>query len=661
MMDKEELKKGLTSYVRQITVPDRRAGRNMYKCPLCKSGHSGSRDSNGAFSIAPDGITWKCFSCQKGGDIFKLIELYEGIDSFPEQMKRASEVTGIAMYEAHDNDAPQKRSNTKGLYKKYIEECKADVGKTDYLKSRGFDDDVIKRFSLGYDQARDRIVIPYDREGSYYATRDVKTKKYRKPPKEEAGPEPVYNVKALYTGKPCFVCESQLDAISILSVSNGDCGAVAIGGTGILKLLDEIKQKEPSGILILNFDNDDSGRRTTSELTKGLSDLGVKFIVSEYSDKYEHENKDANDYLRDNREQFSTDVQTNIKRAEMTEITEREKEKEAYNNYTASARLTSFLESIENGNAASYIPTGFSELDEKLDGGLYAGLYILGAVSSLGKTTLMLQIADQIAEQGHDVLYFSLEMAADELMSKSISRQTFLLSLKEDRNCNDASKAKAKTARGITTSSRYKYYSQEEKDLIKKAVEKYSEYASHIYIYEGVGDIGITEVKQKVEDHVRITGNVPVIFIDYLQILAPYEIKASDKQNTDKAVLELKRISRDYKTPVFAISSFNRDNYSSKVSMIAFKESGAIEYGSDVLIALQPEGMEEGGKAKDKNVQTMDETKRSSVRDVEAVILKNRNGRTNTTAHFKYYAMFNYFDRAEDAEECEDDDVPYED
>ena len=41
----EELKSGLTSYVQQITQPDRRAGHNMYKCPLCGSG-SGRKRSN---------------------------------------------------------------------------------------------------------------------------------------------------------------------------------------------------------------------------------------------------------------------------------------------------------------------------------------------------------------------------------------------------------------------------------------------------------------------------------------------------------------------------------------------------------------------------------------------------------------------------------------
>ncbi len=44
----EELKRGLTSYVQSITQPDRRAGSNMYKCPLCGSGSKGGRGKPGA-------------------------------------------------------------------------------------------------------------------------------------------------------------------------------------------------------------------------------------------------------------------------------------------------------------------------------------------------------------------------------------------------------------------------------------------------------------------------------------------------------------------------------------------------------------------------------------------------------------------------------------
>ena len=70
--------------------------------------------------------------------------------------------------------------------------------------------------------------------------------------------------------------------------------------------------------------------------------------------------------------------------------------------------------------------------------------------------------------------------------------------------------------------------------------------------------------------------------------------------------------------------------------MQAFKESGAIEYSTDVLIGLQLMGT----GADDFDV---DEAKSRNPREIEAIILKNRNGRTGGKIGYNYYAMFNYF------------------
>ena len=99
-------------------------------------------------------------------------------------------------------------------------------------------------------------------------------------------------------------------------------------------------------------------------------------------------------------------------------------------------------EVLEAGNLANYLKnglkkdlqdfrnykerkTGFKNFDE-LSGGLYPGLYVLGAISSLGKTTFIHQVADQIAERDskEHILYFSLEQSRLELLTKSIARKT---------------------------------------------------------------------------------------------------------------------------------------------------------------------------------------------------------------------------------------------
>lgn len=316
-----------------------------------------------------------------------------------------------------------------------------------------------------------------------------------------------------------------------------------------------------------------------------------------------------------------------VKEDEQTE----EEAKQEYFSTSAGANLQQFINGIGEAANTEAISTGFEALDRVLDGGLYEGLITVGAISSLGKTSLCLQIADQVAAAGRDVLYFSLEMARAELMSKSISRHTVQLALERGIDTKAA-----KTARGITSGKRYCTYSKTEIQLIQDAVKAYGAYADRLYIQEGIGNIGAEQIRQTIEQHIRFTGNRPLVIVDYLQILAPVDIKASDKQNTDRAVLELKRASRDYKLPVIAVSSFNRGNYNAEVAFEAFKETGSIEYGSDIVIGLQLKGAGEKGF-------NSTEAKKKNPRQVELVMLKNRQGKVGDKIEYAYYPMFNYF------------------
>lgn len=309
---------------------------------------------------------------------------------------------------------------------------------------------------------------------------------------------------------------------------------------------------------------------------------------------------------------------------------------------SAAEYMDSFKQKIKDSASTPAITTGFNNLDSLLDGGLYAGLYIVGAISSLGKTSFALQLIDQIAQAGQDCLIFSLEMAREELIAKSISRLTYRKAQKSNH---------AKTTRGILAGAKYKDYTPQERELITEAENAYFSYAEHIYIHEGIGNIGVTEIAETVKKHIQITGNTPVVLIDYLQILAPVDMRATEKQCTDKNVLELKRLSRDYKIPIIGISSFNRDNYSAPVNMAAFKESGAIEYSADVLIGLQYKGMDyqedetEGKRAaRFRTIMRRCEEKAANGKPqaVELKVLKNRNGRRGNT-NFSFYAMFNDF------------------
>lgn len=677
---KTQIKGMLEEYLEAVTEKK----GNKYICPLCGSGSGNNGNYTPALSV--NGEKWNCFSCNNGGDIFTLIALQNGLDSskdFYKVLDFAAAALSITVDNAHNTEYTHKthtkqstekaNSGTKETkterkidYSEFLAACKADVGKTDYYIKRGLEKETIDRFNLGFLTAQTiekyktacslenyffngDIVIPYSKAGGYFIARETQTApnqkradsfmKWKKPKTENAGKEPIYNEAELnkQSKEPIFITEAPLDSISIMQAGGA---AIAIGGTGQDKIEMALDNRpELNRSFIIAFDNpkqDKAGATATEKLKAALEARKIKYITFTFADNI----KDCNAYLMADREGFYKAVKEHIETAKTAAEGERERIAAEYNKDSGAARLKDFIEGMKTANTPP-TPTGFNKLDSVLDGGIYEGLYIVGAVSSLGKTTLILQIADQIAQSGQDVLIFSLEMAAAELMAKSISRETLLYCRKQGIDTKNA-----KTVRGITDQSRYIKYSDIEKTAINEAIKAYRGYAGNIIIKQGLGDIGVKKIRETIEQHKAARGKTPIIIIDYLQILAPYNERASDKQNTDKAVLELKRISRDNKTPVIAISSFNRDNYTAAATMAAFKESGAIEYSSDILVALQPQGMIDSDKDKDKaeNRKTVNNCKIKDIRPIEAVILKNRNGATGGKVQFNYYSLFNYFE-----------------
>lgn len=653
---REQLKGYLRNYVESVTQKSK--GANLYVCPLCGSGTG--KSGTGAFSIK-NGTSWKCFSCNAGGDIFDLYGAINGTTDHNEQLRGLSEMYGIqvASYRstAQEDFSPEYQNHAKNEqythnsihtsvytqadppqqtdYTDFFLQAHKAVEQTDYWKRRGLSKETVDRFKLGYvaewrhpkapkAPTSPRLIIPTS-PYSYLArdTRETIPEEQRAYSKSKVGSIQLFNKKALQTAKkPIFIVEGELDALSIIEVGGE---AVALGTTTKSKALIELlKAQAPAQALIIALDNDEAGQRASRELTEGLQGLNIPCYSFNPCGQY----KDANEALQRDREALTIAVEE----AEHLQDEEAQAQKEAYLKNSTAHYLQSFVNGIADSVDTPYIPTGFKKLDSVLDGGLYEGLYIVGAISSLGKTTIITQIADQIAQAGTDVLIFSLEMARAEIMAKSISRHTLQSALATGGDIRNA-----KTARGITTGKRYIDYSQTERELINSSIMEYSKYAQNIYISEGVGDIGAEQIRETVQKHILFTGKTPVVIIDYLQILAPYSERATDKQNTDKAVMELKRISRDYKTPVIGISSFNRANYKEAVTMEAFKESGAIEYSSDILIGLQLKGA--GKKDFDAN-----EAKRKDPREIELVILKNRNGRTGDSLSFNFYPLFNYFE-----------------
>lgn len=632
-----------------------------YVCPICGSGSG----RHGTGITTEDGEHFTCWAggkdCFKNADIFEIIGKQFHITEFAEQFTKACELFGITpdRYEGATNYTASQGKKAKTQpkpesenYSDFCKEASKHISETSY--HRGISLETLKRFGVGYVPnwkhpkapanvpTSPRLIIPNDC-GGYLArdTRENPTEEQRKYTKQRGGKMGLFNAQALAQREPVFVVEGEFDALSILDAGGEAVALCSITNAG--KLIDFMKEHGVNARLILALDNDEAGAKTTRQIIEAFQQIKFSFYRNKpLPEQY----KDANEFFIADREAFTAWVKEEKQKLEE----EKTEEREAFERESVAYHLPEFVALVKANRDRPAIPTGFSKLDDLLGGGLYAGLYFIGAISSLGKTTLALQIADNVAEAGYGVLIFSLEMARSELMAKTLSRLSFLKSYEIYESTRYA-----KTTRGIL---RGYFPLQEEQEVFAKSLSVYEEWGRNIHITEGVGDVGVSHIRAKTEEYIKYIGKPPVIVIDYLQILQNPECKHSltDKQAVDKNVMELKRISRDYDTPVIGISSFNRDNYSAPVNMASFKESGAVEYSSDVLIGLQYYGWDfqdsEKGKG-EKDAQRMVRIRaireaneiiasKLGEQDIQLKVLKNRNDKRGS-CRFNFWPAFNYF------------------
>ena len=419
-----------------------------------------------------------------------------------------------------------------------------------------------------------------------------------------AGSTPaIFNERALYAqdAQEVFVSEGAFDALSVI-----EAGAAAIALNSAANadaLIKKLEQRRTAATLILCLDNDDRGKKATETIRAGLQRLNIGYITANISAGY----KDPNEHLTGNRAAF----------VEAVEQARRQTAAKPDNTaYYIDSLMTGEIERFKDDKK-----TGFANLDAQA-GGLYGGLYVLAAISSLGKTSFALQLADQLAERGNDVIFFSLEQSKLELVSKSLARRT----------------AQKDIEKAVTSLSIRKGY------LPRQVLD-----ADRISIVEGNFSCNISFIGDYIRQYIRRTGTRPIVFIDYLQILQPAEDtrRQSTKETVDNTVTELKRISRELDLTMIIISSVNRANYMQPIDFESLKESGSIEFTADVIWGLQlqclnDELFTQEKKTKEKR-DKVKQAKAENPRKIELCCLKNRYGIANYSCFFEYYPANDLF------------------
>ena len=565
-------------------------------------------DRNPSMGYDPKRHKVHCFACGADYDLFDLVALDEGLSSPGEALEWASRRYGRG--DARSTGEPREAAMSAPASRLREERARpaACAGDTDYFTKRGLSPETVRRFHLGYEPERACAVIPC--EGGRAVRRSVGEKRYLN---EKGVPSPLFQPELLAGDEPVFLTEGAFDALSAEELGFRAC---ALNGAGnrekAAALLRE--RKRPGPVLVVT-DSDAAGDAWASALTAEFPWL--------YRCPPVPEGKDLNESLTADREGTARYLAACLEDWNANQPP-------PYESLSAAGQMEALERYIAERAERPPLSTGFSALDKALDGGLYEGLYVLGAVSSLGKTAFCMQIADSLAEQGRDVLVFTLEMSAFELMARSISRETFL----GDRS---KGRALAKTVRGVLNGRRYGAYGPGERKCLEEAKARYAAYAGHIWFREGDHETGMEEIRREVRRHVAETGEKPVVLLDYLQIVAPADVHFTDKQNLDRTVCALKKLSRAEELTILAISSFNRENYNVEATMAAFKESGGIDYSADVLMGLQARGA--GSRS-----FNIDEEKRKDPRELELKILKNRTAALGSPVPFRYYPAFSCFE-----------------
>jgi replicative DNA helicase len=637
----EEIKKHLEEYLNEIGIT------NTHKPFTCLNPLH--EDKHPSMSYDDRRKIVKCFSCDSSYDIISLYALNNNLDN-KEDFKQIIDDLSLK-YNIKRTTGEQHKKITNALGKKedftsYINKCKKEINKCNYLKERGLSDEIIKKYNIGYDIKEDMIILPISK--NYYLGRYVKGNKEYKYKIPKGTTNELFNSSYLKDSNYktiIWVTEGIIDTLSLEEI-NEDIKTISLNSiNNANQLVQEAKNNDFKGMFILALDTDSHGIETSEKLKEDLDAIGIKsFIfnsdISKFNtiseDGQETKNKDINEWLLSDKEKLRKSV-TSLNDMLLSSL--EQQAIKTYQQENVFNYLDTFNTNIQDQSKNRPLSTGIYALDNALEGGFYKkNLVILGAISSLGKTTLALQIGDNIAREGTDVLIFSLEMSKEELIAKSISRNSFIKASKKNYTALSFTTREILKGTGLNNTGL-----EERKNLYKEAYEDYKDnIASNVYITECNDDmeINIKTINDKIKNHIAITNNKPFVIIDYLQIIQNTDKGLTDKQVIDKIVTSLKRIARDNDITILLISAFNRASYNQESNLASFRDSSTIEYTSDVLISLQHEKLD--GVTDDTHKVNTNQEQQKDERELTLKVLKNRNGRITDVKGITFYAKYNY-------------------
>ncbi|HHY45596.1 MAG TPA: replicative DNA helicase [Firmicutes bacterium] len=259
--------------------------------------------------------------------------------------------------------------------------------------------------------------------------------------------------------------------------------------------------------------------------------------------------------------------------------------------------LVETLEKLEymasHGGETVGIPSGLGDLDRLTSGFQPSDLIILAARPSVGKTSLGLNVARNVALKAElPVLVFSLEMSKEQVAQRLL--------------CSEAALSSQKLRNG--------FLSEEEWRRLSSALGRLGE--AKIFI-DDTPSISVMEVRTKCR-RLQAEHGLGMVIIDYLQLMRPSKKAENRQQEISEISRSLKGLARELNVPVIALSQLSRavEQRQKQIPQLSdLRESGAIEQDADIVMFLysDPEDPEN---------------------TIQLIIAKQRNGPTGTIRLF---------------------------
>ncbi len=263
---------------------------------------------------------------------------------------------------------------------------------------------------------------------------------------------------------------------------------------------------------------------------------------------------------------------------------------------------------METRGQMSGVPSGFYELDGKLNGFQKSDLIIIAGRPAMGKTTFAMNIAQHAAtREGKTVAVFSLEMSREQLVLRIL--------------CSEAEVDMSKVRSGDIGMTELEKLANAMLPLAK----------AHIIVDDTAG-ISVGEIQSKCR-RLKLEQGLDMVVIDYLQLMQPSGRSENRQQEISQLTRALKIMARELDVPVIVLAQLSRapeQRANHRPMMSDLRESGSIEQDADIILMLYREAVyaEAEGEVADNTA--------------EVIISKHRNGPTGVV-NVQWWGEFTKF------------------